>query len=158
MSNAHRNAMLQSFKRKWVVANQTSERWFSYVKKMIRPIKIANDVFSRVRKMILPTISQREFRAKIPAFHRRLHLAVPLRRHSTRDILEEVFLENKSEKPAGKLSETVSFLSLSMKKTVERRQHNRTIAEGEKLMFKPAILLMLKFIYLILNCAFRKNR
>ena len=154
MSNAHRNPMLQSFKRKWVVANQTSERWFSYVKKMIRPIKIANDVFSRVRKMILPIRSQREFRAKIPAFHRRLHLAAPLRRHSTRDILEEVFLENKSEKP--------SFLSLSMKKTVERRQHNRTIAEGEKLMFKrmfkPAILLMLKFIYLILNCAFRKNR
>ena len=133
----------------------------SYVKKMIRPIKFANDVFSRVRKMILPIRSQREFRAKIPAFHRRLQLAALLRRHSTRDILEEFFLENKSEKPVGKLSERVSFLSMSMKKTVERRQNNRTIAQGErlmfKLMFKPAILLTLKFIHLILNCAFRKN-
>ena len=40
--------------RKWVLANQRSELWFSHVKKMIRPIRIANDVFSHVRKMIRP--------------------------------------------------------------------------------------------------------
>ena len=41
------------------LANQRSERWFSHVKKMIRPIRIANDVFSHVRKMIRPIRSHR---------------------------------------------------------------------------------------------------
>ena len=41
------------FVRKLVLANQRSERWFSHVKKMIRPIRIANDVFSRVRKTVM---------------------------------------------------------------------------------------------------------
>ena len=49
-------------------SSQRSERCFSQVKKMIPPIRIANDVFSPVRKMIRPIISHRggEFRAKPP--------------------------------------------------------------------------------------------
>ena len=45
---------------------------FTREKKMIRPIRMANDVFSRVRKMIRPESEAREvceFRAKIPAFY-----------------------------------------------------------------------------------------
>ena len=34
-----------NFRTQFVVANQRSKRWFSHVKKMIRPIRIANDVF-----------------------------------------------------------------------------------------------------------------
>ena len=50
-------------------SSQRSERCFSHVKKMIPPIRIANDVFSPVRKMIRPIISHRggEFRAKPPS-------------------------------------------------------------------------------------------
>ena len=58
--------------RKWVLANQRSEPWFSHVKKMIRPIRIANDIFSRVRKN--DTSNQKpqrcvSFAPKIPAFY-----------------------------------------------------------------------------------------
>ena len=35
------------------------QRWFSHMKKMIRSIRIANDVFSLVRKMIRPIRSHR---------------------------------------------------------------------------------------------------
>ena len=52
-------AMSEIFIRKWVLAIQRSERWFSHVKTMIRPVKIANDVFSRVRKMTRPIRSHR---------------------------------------------------------------------------------------------------
>ena len=52
---------------------------FTREKKMIRPIRIANDVFSRVRKMILYDIL--------------LQLAAPLRTHSTRKV--RVFLAEK---------------------------------------------------------------
>ena len=38
------------FIRKSVLANQRSERCFSHVKRMISPIRMANDVFSRVKK------------------------------------------------------------------------------------------------------------
>ena len=38
------------FVRKLVLANQRSERWFSHVKKMILPIRIANDVIFTCEK------------------------------------------------------------------------------------------------------------
>ena len=56
------------FVRKRVLASQRSERWFSCVKKMTRPIKIANDVFSCVRKMIPPIRSYVSFAPKFPPF------------------------------------------------------------------------------------------
>ena len=46
LRNTHQKAMSKIFVRKLVLANQRSERWFSHVKKMIRPIRIANDVFT----------------------------------------------------------------------------------------------------------------
>ena len=43
-----------------ISSSQSEERtMFSHVKKMIRPIRIANDVFSRVRKMTRPIRSHR---------------------------------------------------------------------------------------------------
>ena len=48
-----------NFRTQLVLANQRSERWFSHVKRMIPPIRIANDVFSRVRKVIRPIRSHR---------------------------------------------------------------------------------------------------
>ena len=60
------------------------------------PIRIANDVFSRVRRMIRPIRSHRvcEFRAKIPTFYRRSHLAAPSLCDCLADIqLEKFFLE-----------------------------------------------------------------
>ena len=61
-------SFVENFVSKLALANPTSERWFSHVKKMIRPIRIANDVFSRVRKMIRPIRSHRgvSFAPKFP--------------------------------------------------------------------------------------------
>ena len=54
----------------------------SQVEKMIRPIR------SRVRKMIRPIRGDKGvFRAKIPAFYRRLHLAAPLRSFSRKKLI-----------------------------------------------------------------------
>ena len=38
------------FSRKRVLANQRSERCFSQVRKIVRPIRVANNVFSHVKK------------------------------------------------------------------------------------------------------------
>ena len=59
LRNTHQKVVLKILIRKWVLANQRSELWFSHVKKMIRPIRIANDVFSHVRKIIRPIRSHR---------------------------------------------------------------------------------------------------
>ena len=59
LRNTHQKVVLWILIRKWVLANQRSELWFSHVKKMIRPIRITNDVFSHVRKMIRPIRSHR---------------------------------------------------------------------------------------------------
>ena len=80
----------------------------SQVEKMIRPIT------SRVRKMIRPIRGDKGvFRAKIPAFYRRLHLAAPLRSFSRKKL-----------KTSRKLEFVQRFVSLSMKKTVESRLNN----------------------------------
>ena len=74
-----------------------------------------------------------EFRAKIPAFYRRLQLAAPLRRHSTRKVfLEACFSHKKCERHLGNWSGIVSFVLLSMKKTVESRQNNSGRWESER--------------------------
>ena len=97
---SHREAMSQSFKGKRVLANQRSERYFSYVKKMIGPIRIAYDDFSRMRRRYVQSEATVvcEFRAKIPAFYRRLKLTAPSllelpHRYSTR----KVFLQRHSK-------------------------------------------------------------
>ena len=81
-----------NFVRKLVLANQRSERWFSHVKNMIRLIRIANDVFSRVRKMIRPIRSHRGVWVSRQNSRLLLQLAAPLRTFSTRkDLLKEFF-------------------------------------------------------------------
>ena len=57
-----------------ISSSQSEERTMAFTREKndIRPIRIANDVFSRVRKMIRPIIEATEvfeFRAKIPAFY-----------------------------------------------------------------------------------------
>ena len=98
------------FMRKCVPADQRSERCFSHLKTRKPPIRIANDVLSRERKMIgaikKPLTEVCEFRAKISAFYRRLQLAAPslcelLRRHSNKGLLRNFFLPLKSEKLLG---------------------------------------------------------
>ena len=100
--------------------------------KMIRPIRIANDVFSRVRKMIRPIRSQVcEFRAKIPAFFCSLApLATDAASHTynEKSFSRGVFLVKKSEKHLGNWSGIISFLSLSIK----LKTAGKTTAEGEK--------------------------
>ena len=78
--------------RKWVLANQRSELWFSHVKKMIRPIRIANDIFSRVRKN--DTSHQKpqrcvSFAPKFPPFIAACW--APLRTHSWKKVFLRVF-------------------------------------------------------------------
>ena len=64
----------------------TRENW---KKKMVRPIKIANDVFSRVRNMVRPIRSHRGVSLRQNSH---LLLAALLRTHSTRNVfLEEFF-------------------------------------------------------------------
>ena len=56
------------FIRKRVLANQGSERCFLHVKTTIHPIRIANDVFSRERKMIRSIkrrVSRQNFRLSV---------------------------------------------------------------------------------------------
>ena len=63
---------------------------------MIRPIRIANDVFSRVRKTIRPIRSHRGVRVSRQNSCLLLQLAAPPRTHSTRKVLLiEVFLAKK---------------------------------------------------------------
>ena len=59
LRNTHQKAMSYILIHKWIPSNQMSEWWFSHEKKMIPPIRIANNVFfffffSRMRKMICP--------------------------------------------------------------------------------------------------------
>ena len=69
--------------------------------------RIANDVFSRVRKIIRPIRGQRgvSFEPKFPPFigASSLQLAAPLRRHSTRKVFLEVFFSWKKWKTSRKL-------------------------------------------------------
>ena len=110
-------AMSSIFVRKLVLANQGNKRWFSHVRKMIRPVRIANDVFSRVRKMIRPIRSHRVVRVSRQNSCLLLQLAAPLRTHSKRKILLKEFFALKNWKTFRKWSGIVSFVSLSIKKT-----------------------------------------
>ena len=83
------------FVRKLVLANQRSERWFSHVKKMIRPIRIANDVFSGVRKVIRPIRGHRGVQVSRQNSRLLLQLAAPLRTRSTRKVLLKEFFSLK---------------------------------------------------------------
>ena len=129
---------------------------------MIRPIRIANDVFSRVRKMIRPIRSHRGVWVSRQNSRLLLQLAAPLRTHSTRKVLLKEFFSLKKWKKFRKWSGIVSFVSLSIKKTVESRRNNSGKGNTErdvsfccafsrsyfafhlsliKLILKPAILL-----------------
>ena len=79
-----------------ISSSQSEEQttWFSRVKKMIRPIRIAKDVISHVRKMICPIRSDRGVRVSRQNSRLLLQLAAPLRTHSTRKVflvLKEYF-------------------------------------------------------------------
>ena len=66
-----------------------------------RSIRIANDVFSRVTKMIRPIRSHRGVRVSRQNSRFLLQLAAPLRTHSTRKVLLKEFFSLKSEKHFG---------------------------------------------------------
>ena len=81
------------FIRKWVLANQRSERYFSHVKKKIETSNHNRErsFFQLWEKWYVQSKATEvcEFRAKIPAFYRLLKFAAPslcelLRRYSTR--------------------------------------------------------------------------
>ena len=67
-------------------------------KKMIRPIRIANNVFSRVKKIIRPIRSHRGVWVSRQNFRLLLQLAAPLRTHSTRKVLLKEFFSLKKWK------------------------------------------------------------
>ena len=94
------------------------------VKKMIRPIRIANDVFSHVRKMIRPIRSHRGVRVSRQNSRLLLQLAAPLRTHSTRKFYSNRVFLAKKVKNIRKWSGIVSFVSLSIKKTVDSLRNN----------------------------------
>ena len=131
MGNTHQTAMLQIFLRKLVLANQRSEQWFSQVEKMIRPIRIANDVFSRVKKMIHPIWSHRGVWVSRQNSLLLQH-AAPLRTLATRKVLLKEFVSLKKWKTFRKLSGIASFVSLSIKKTVESRRNNSGKGKTER--------------------------
>ena len=127
---------------------------------MIRPIRIANDVFSRVRKMIRPTKSHRGVWVSRQNSRLLLPLAAPLRTHSTRKVLLRVFLANKVKNILE--MEWNSFVCFTVDKENgrepakrQRKGENRTrrklllcflsellcLSFKLKLILKPAILL-----------------
>ena len=160
--------------RKWVLANQRSELWLSHVKNMIRPIRIANDVFSNVRKMIRPIRSHRG--VWVSRQNSRLFLQLAERRfaHIQREkFYSKSFFSLKKWKTFQKWSGIVSFVSLSIKKTVESRRNNcgrRKTTRRKLMLCFLSELLCLPFISLslywnrpfylnslIFNCTFRTN-
>ena len=123
---------------------------------MIRPIRVANDVFSRVKKMIRPIRSQRGVRVSRQNSRLLLQLAAPLRTHSTRKVLLAKKVKNISE------MEWNSFVCFTVDKEngrepakQQRKGINRTrrklllcflsellcLSFKLKLILKPAILL-----------------
>ena len=88
-------------------SNQNRERCFFTWEKMMRPIRSHRGVWvSRQNSRLL------------------LQLAAPLRTHSTRKVLLKEFFSLKKWKTFRKWSGIVSFVSLSIKKTVESRRNN----------------------------------
>ena len=93
---------------------------------MICPIRIANDVFSRVRKMIRPIRSHRGVWVSRQNSRLLLQLAAPLRTHSTSKVLLKGFFPLKRWKTLRKWSGIVSFVSLSRGGSRGRVQGVRT--------------------------------
>ena len=116
-----------------ISSSQSEERTMVFTRaKMIRPIKIANDVFSRGRKMIRPIRSHRGVWVSRQNSHLLLQLAAPLRTHSTRKVLLKEFFSLKKWKTFRKSSGIVSFVSLSINKTVESRRNNSGKGKTER--------------------------
>ena len=150
-------------KSKWVLANQRSELWFSHVKKMIRPIRIANEVFYMWEN---DTSNQKPQRCvscapKFPPF-----LAAcwaPLRTHSRREVfLKKFFFSLKKVKNISEM-EWNSFVCFTVDKEncgepvkQQRKGKNRT---RRKLMlcFLSELLCPFYLNSLIFNCTFRTN-
>ena len=79
-----------------ISSSQSEERTMVFTRaKMIRPIRIANDVFSRVKKMIRIIISHRGVSVSRQNSRLLLQLAAPLRTHSTTKVLLEEFFSLK---------------------------------------------------------------
>ena len=116
------------------ISSSQSEEWTMIFtrKKMIRPIRIANDVFPSVRKMIRPIRSHRGVWVSRQNSLLLLQLAAPLRTHSMRKVLLKEFFSLKQWKTFRKWSGIVSFVSLSIKKTVESRQNNSGRGKTER--------------------------
>ena len=157
------------FVRKLVLANQRSERWFSDVKKMIRPIRIANDFFHVWEKWYVQSevtwdqaqferfsyILSNGYRWNSPCppefnFHSETKIEPDLRLNqkpqrcvsfapkfppfitacsaASHTFNEKTFPQidflTKKWKTFRKWSGIVSFVSLSIKKTVESRRNN----------------------------------
>ena len=110
------------------MSSSQSQEWtmfFTHVKKMIRPIRIANDVFSHVRKMIRPIRSHRG--VWVSRQNSRLFLQLAERRFTHiqgEKFFSKSFFSLKKWKTFHKRSGIVSFVSLSIKKTVESRRNN----------------------------------
>ena len=118
-----------------ISSSQSEERTMVFTgekKKMIRPIRIANDVFSRARTMIRPIRSHRGVWVSRQNSRLLLQLAGPLRTHSTRKVLLKEFFSLKKWKTFRKWSGIVSFVSLSIKKTVESRRNNSGKGKTER--------------------------
>ena len=121
---------------------------------MIHPIRIVNDVFSRKRKMILSIRSHRGVWVSRQNSHLLLQLASPLRTHSTRKVSLKEFFSLKKWKTFRKWSGIVSFVSLSIKKTVESRRNNSGKGKTERdvsfccAFCRSYFAILLKFTYL----------
>ena len=110
------------------MSSSQSEEWtmvFTRKKKMIRSIRMANDVFSPVRKMMRPIRSRRG--VWVLRQNSRLFLQVAERRFAHirgEKFFSKSFFSLKKWKTFQKWSGIVSFVSLSIKKTVESRRNN----------------------------------
>ena len=128
---------------------------------MIRPIRFANDVFSRVRKMIRPIRSHRGVWVSRQNSRLLLQLTVPLRTHSTRKVLLKDYFSLKKWKKISEM-EWNSFVCFTVDKEngrapakQQRKGTNRTrrklllcfLSELLWLSFKLKLILKLKFTH-----------
>ena len=107
-----------------ISSSQSEERTMVFTREKNDTSNQNRDVFSRVRKMIRPIKSHRGVWVSRQNSSLLLQLAAPLRTHSTRKVLLKEFFSLKKWKTFRKWSGIVSFVSLSIKKTVENRRNN----------------------------------
>ena len=114
------------------MSSSQSEEWTMVFtrEKMIRPMRIANDVFSHVRKMIRPIRSHRG----VWVSRQNSHLFLQLAKRRFSHIRGEKFFSKSffSLKQWKTWSGIVSFVSLSIKKTVESRRNNSARGKTEQ--------------------------